>query len=68
MKKVPDDVKYMFLDEIARSCIQTGPLFLEYKPELQEDQVIRRAFVSILTIFHVFLRIICIVKTAGKQR
>ncbi|KAI3465731.1 hypothetical protein Pfo_022394 [Paulownia fortunei] len=36
--KVPDDVKYRLLDEIASSCIQPGPLFLEYKPELQEEQ------------------------------
>ncbi|XP_073120596.1 uncharacterized protein [Henckelia pumila] len=31
-KKVADDVKYKLLDEIASSCVETGPLFLEYKP------------------------------------
>lgn len=38
-KKVGDEVKYRLLDEIANTCIQTGPLFLEYKPLLQENQV-----------------------------
>lgn len=38
MKKVPDNVKHRFLDETARSCVQTGPLLLEYKPALQEDE------------------------------
>ncbi|PIN06275.1 hypothetical protein CDL12_21175 [Handroanthus impetiginosus] len=38
VEKVADDVKYRLLDEIASSCIQTGTLLLEYKPELQEDQ------------------------------
>ncbi|XP_075478616.1 uncharacterized protein LOC142519470 isoform X2 [Primulina tabacum] len=31
-KKVADDVKYKLLDEIASSCVEPGPLFLEYKP------------------------------------
>lgn len=35
-----DNVKHRFLDETAGSCIQTAPLLLEYKPELQEDQKI----------------------------
>ncbi|KAL8511001.1 hypothetical protein ACS0TY_017721 [Phlomoides rotata] len=39
MKKVSDDVKYRFLDEIARSWIQSGPLLLEYKQQLQHDQI-----------------------------
>lgn len=38
-KKVGDEVKYRLLDEIANTCIQTGPLFLEYKPLLQANQV-----------------------------
>lgn len=33
-----DNVKHRWLDETAGSCIQTAPLLLEYKPELQEDQ------------------------------
>ncbi|XP_057796521.1 uncharacterized protein LOC131012551 [Salvia miltiorrhiza] len=39
MKSVPDNVKYKFLDEISRSCIEAGPLFLEYKPHLQENEM-----------------------------
>ncbi|XP_073030474.1 uncharacterized protein [Primulina eburnea] len=31
-KKLADDVKYKLLDEIACSCVEPGPLFLEYKP------------------------------------
>ncbi|KZV23478.1 hypothetical protein F511_16834 [Dorcoceras hygrometricum] len=31
-KKVADDVKYRLLDEIASTCIEPGPLFLEYRP------------------------------------
>ncbi|KAK6142340.1 hypothetical protein DH2020_022688 [Rehmannia glutinosa] len=38
IKKVSDDVKYRLLAEIASSCFQQGPLYLEYKPQLQEDQ------------------------------
>ncbi|KAH6775340.1 Ist1p [Perilla frutescens var. hirtella] len=38
MKNVADDVKYKFLDDIARSCIKTEPLLLEYKSELQENE------------------------------
>lgn len=39
IKKASDDVKYRFLDEIARTCIQSGPFLLEYKPQLQHDQI-----------------------------
>ncbi|KAL2252183.1 uncharacterized protein LOC105167560 [Sesamum indicum] len=38
---VTDDVKYRLLDEIASSCAKTGPLLLEYKPQLQEEQAIK---------------------------
>ncbi|KAL0320224.1 UNVERIFIED_CONTAM: hypothetical protein Sradi_5283900 [Sesamum radiatum] len=38
---VTDDVKYRLLDEIASSCAKKGPLLLEYKPQLQEEQAIR---------------------------
>ncbi|KAL8045309.1 hypothetical protein ABFX02_08G105200 [Erythranthe guttata] len=44
IKKVSDDAKYKLLDEIGRSFVQqAGPLFLEYKPELQEDQSLEKA-------------------------
>ncbi|KAL7142157.1 hypothetical protein ABFS83_08G104900 [Erythranthe nasuta] len=44
IKKVSDDAKYKLLDEIGRSFVQpAGPLFLEYKPELQEDKSIEKA-------------------------
>ncbi|KAL7002376.1 hypothetical protein U1Q18_003531 [Sarracenia purpurea var. burkii] len=38
IKSVPDDVKYRLVDEIARSCLQPGPLALEYYSELQQEQ------------------------------
>ncbi|EYU21031.1 hypothetical protein MIMGU_mgv1a026161mg, partial [Erythranthe guttata] len=44
IKKVSDDAKYKLLDEIGRSFVQqAGPLFLEYKPELQEDKSYQKA-------------------------
>ncbi|CAL5403625.1 unnamed protein product [Camellia sinensis] len=39
IQSVPNDVKYRLLDEIARSCLQPGPLALEYYSELQQEQV-----------------------------
>ncbi|KAL0406071.1 UNVERIFIED_CONTAM: hypothetical protein Slati_3921000 [Sesamum latifolium] len=38
---VTDDVKYRLLGEIASSCAKTGPLLLEYKHQLQEEQAIK---------------------------
>lgn len=38
MKSVPNDVKHKFLDEIAATFVQTEPLFLEYKPNLLQEQ------------------------------
>lgn len=39
MKRVPNDVKYKFLDEIAESFTEEQPLFLEYKPQFLENEV-----------------------------
>ncbi|KAL1567688.1 hypothetical protein AAHA92_03141 [Salvia divinorum] len=39
MRRVPDDVKYKFLDEIAESYTETQPLFLEYKPQFHENEI-----------------------------
>ncbi|KAL6556378.1 hypothetical protein OROGR_005666 [Orobanche gracilis] len=39
IEKISQDFKYRMLSEIASSCMQQGPLFLEYKQELQQDQV-----------------------------
>ncbi|KAA8524444.1 hypothetical protein F0562_010832 [Nyssa sinensis] len=38
IKSVPHDVKCRLVDEIARSCLQPGPLALEYCSELQQQQ------------------------------
>ncbi|XP_059660962.1 uncharacterized protein LOC132307268 [Cornus florida] len=38
IKSVSDDVKYMLVDEIARSCLQSRPLAIEYSSELQQQQ------------------------------
>ncbi|KAL6550011.1 hypothetical protein OROMI_020499 [Orobanche minor] len=39
IEKISEDFKYRMLAEIASSSMQQGPLFLEYKKELQQDQV-----------------------------
>ncbi|XP_042041180.1 uncharacterized protein LOC121786607 [Salvia splendens] len=39
MKRVPNDVKYKFLDEIAESYTEEQPLFLEYKPQFLENEI-----------------------------
>ncbi|XP_047974513.1 uncharacterized protein LOC125216788 isoform X2 [Salvia hispanica] len=38
-KRVPNDVKYKFLDEIAESYTEEQPLFLEYKPQFLENEI-----------------------------
>lgn len=39
IKSVPNDVKYKLVDEIARSCLEPGPLAIEYYSELQLEQM-----------------------------
>lgn len=46
IKSVPNDVKYKLVDEIARSCLEPGPLAIEYYSELQLDQVTLALFLD----------------------